>query len=248
MAGLQGSGKTTTAASWRSCCKEQKKKVLLVALRRLPPGRHRAVADAGGAAGGRFFPSALRAEARSRSRWPRVDYARTHYHDVLIVDTAGRLAIDEAMMQEIAALHAALKPVETLFVVDAMQGQDAVNVAQGLHERAAAHRRDPDQAGRRCARRRGAVGAPGHRQADQVRRRGREARRASSRSTPSAWPRASSAWATCCRWSRRRSKSVDLERGAEARGEGEDAARASTSRISRQQIGSRCARWAAWPR
>ena len=53
-----------------------------------------------------------------------------HYHDVLIVDTAGRLAIDEAMMREIRELHAALKPIETLFVVDAMQGQDAVNVAQ----------------------------------------------------------------------------------------------------------------------
>lgn len=64
-----------------------------------------------------------------------VDYARTHYLDVLIVDTAGRLAIDEQMMQEIAALHAALKPVETLFIVDAMQGQDAVNVAKAFNER-----------------------------------------------------------------------------------------------------------------
>ncbi|HWA38471.1 MAG TPA: signal recognition particle protein, partial [Burkholderiales bacterium] len=64
-----------------------------------------------------------------------VDYARTHYLDVLIVDTAGRLAVDEAMMQEIAALHAAVKPVETLFVVDAMQGQDAVNVAKAFNER-----------------------------------------------------------------------------------------------------------------
>ncbi len=61
-----------------------------------------------------------------------LDYARKHYYDVMIVDTAGRLAIDEAMMQEIRALHAALKPVETLFVVDAMQGQDAVNVAKAF--------------------------------------------------------------------------------------------------------------------
>ena len=72
-------------------------------------------------------------------------------------------------MEEIRALHAALKPVETLFVVDAMQGQDAVNVAQGVRRGAAAHRRGPHQARRRCARRRGAVGAPRHRQADQVR-------------------------------------------------------------------------------
>jgi signal recognition particle subunit SRP54 len=61
-----------------------------------------------------------------------LDWARRHYHDVLIVDTAGRLAIDAAMMREIAALHAALRPVETLFVVDAMQGQDAVNTAKAF--------------------------------------------------------------------------------------------------------------------
>jgi signal recognition particle subunit SRP54 len=60
------------------------------------------------------------------------EFARTHYHDVLIVDTAGRLAIDEAMMREIRELHAALDPVETLFVVDSMQGQDAVNTARAF--------------------------------------------------------------------------------------------------------------------
>ena len=63
-----------------------------------------------------------------------LDWARKHYHDVLIVDTAGRLAIDEAMMREIAALHAAVKPIETLFIVDAMQGQDAVNTARAFRE------------------------------------------------------------------------------------------------------------------
>jgi signal recognition particle subunit SRP54 len=63
-----------------------------------------------------------------------LDWARRHYHDVLIVDTAGRLSIDEAMMREIAELHAAVKPVETLFIVDAMQGQDAVNTARAFRE------------------------------------------------------------------------------------------------------------------
>ena len=63
-----------------------------------------------------------------------LDFARKHYHDVLIVDTAGRLAIDEQMMNEIRELHAAVKPIETLFVVDAMQGQDAVNVAKAFSE------------------------------------------------------------------------------------------------------------------
>ena len=63
-----------------------------------------------------------------------LDWAKRHYHDVLIVDTAGRLAIDEAMMREIAELHAAVKPIETLFVVDAMQGQDAVNTARAFRD------------------------------------------------------------------------------------------------------------------
>jgi signal recognition particle subunit SRP54 len=63
-----------------------------------------------------------------------LDYAKKHYFDVLLVDTAGRLAIDEALMQEIKALHAAVKPVETLFVVDAMMGQDAVNTARAFKE------------------------------------------------------------------------------------------------------------------
>src|SRR5205085_396421 len=63
-----------------------------------------------------------------------LDYAKKHYHDVLIVDTAGRLAIDEAMMAEVKALHAAVRPIETLFVVDSMQGQDAVNVARAFNE------------------------------------------------------------------------------------------------------------------
>jgi signal recognition particle subunit SRP54 len=63
-----------------------------------------------------------------------LDWARRHYHDVLIVDTAGRLAIDEAMMREVAELNAAVKPIETLFVVDAMQGQDAVNTARAFRE------------------------------------------------------------------------------------------------------------------
>ena len=63
-----------------------------------------------------------------------LDHAKRHFRDVLIVDTAGRLAIDTAMMEEIKALHAALNQVETLFVVDAMQGQDAVNTAQAFNE------------------------------------------------------------------------------------------------------------------
>ena len=63
-----------------------------------------------------------------------LDYARKHYFDVLLVDTAGRLGIDEALMQEIQTLHSVLNPVETLFVVDAMQGQDAINTAKAFKD------------------------------------------------------------------------------------------------------------------
>ena len=85
-----------------------------------------------GQAGAAFIPATNQKPLDIARR--ALDYARTHYMDVLIVDTAGRLAIDEEMMREIAALHE-LKPVETLFIVDAMQGQDAVNVARAFNER-----------------------------------------------------------------------------------------------------------------
>jgi len=78
-----------------------------------------------------FFPSAV-GEKPVDIAVRALDYARRHYADVLIVDSAGRLAIDQEMMREIGELHAALKPIETLFVVDAMQGQDAVNTAKAF--------------------------------------------------------------------------------------------------------------------
>jgi signal recognition particle subunit SRP54 len=84
-------------------------------------------------AGGEFLPSAASEKPVDIARRA-IDAARTRYQDVLIVDTAGRLAIDEAMMREIAELHAVLTPIETLFVVDAMQGQDAVKVAKAFND------------------------------------------------------------------------------------------------------------------
>ena len=84
-----------------------------------------------GQVGADFFPSEANQNPVDIAR-NAVQWAKTHFHDVLIVDTAGRLAIDEAMMAEIKALHAALDPIETLFVTDAMQGQDAVNVAKAF--------------------------------------------------------------------------------------------------------------------
>jgi signal recognition particle subunit SRP54 len=134
MAGLQGSGKTTTAGKLARLLRGQKKKVLLVSCDVYRPAAIEQLATVAAQASAEVFPSAAGQAPQAIARRA-LEHARTHYFDVLIVDTAGRLAIDEAMMQEIALLHAEVKPVETLFVVDAMQGQDAVNVARAFGER-----------------------------------------------------------------------------------------------------------------
>jgi signal recognition particle subunit SRP54 len=107
--------------------------VLVVSADVYRPAAIEQLATLAGQVGVDFFPSAT-GEAPVAIATGAVDWARRHYHDVVIVDTAGRLAIDEAMMGEIAELHAAVKPVETLFVVDAMQGQDAVNTARAFRD------------------------------------------------------------------------------------------------------------------
>jgi signal recognition particle subunit SRP54 len=134
MAGLQGSGKTTTVGKLAKWLREnQKKKVLTVSCDVYRPAAIEQLRTVAGQAGADFFASSPDQKpveiAAAALQW-----ARTHFHDVLIVDTAGRLAIDEQMMTEIRELHASLRPVETLFVVDAMQGQDAVNVARAFGE------------------------------------------------------------------------------------------------------------------
>ena len=134
MAGLQGSGKTTTCGKLARLLAREKKKVALVSCDVYRPAAIEQLKTVSAQAGGQFVASAVGEKPSDIARRA-VEYARTHYMDVLIVDTAGRLAIDEAMMREIAELHAALKPVETLFIVDAMQGQDAVNVARAFNER-----------------------------------------------------------------------------------------------------------------
>jgi signal recognition particle subunit SRP54 len=133
LAGLQGAGKTTTAAKLAHVLRGQKKKVLLVSADVYRPAAIEQLAVLGKQVGADVFPSAI-GEAPEAIARGALDWAKRHYHDVLIVDTAGRLAIDEAMMEEIRVLHAAVKPVETLFVVDAMQGQDAVNTARAFRE------------------------------------------------------------------------------------------------------------------
>ena len=110
-----------------------KKKVLAVSTDVYRPAAIAQLQTVSGQAGMEFFPSDISQKPLEIAR-AALDYARRHYFDVLLVDTAGRLAIDEVMMDEIKALHAGIKPVETLFVVDAMLGQDAVNTARAFNE------------------------------------------------------------------------------------------------------------------
>ena len=129
MVGLQGAGKTTTAGKLAKLLHEQKKKVLLVSCDVYRPAAIEQLGTLAGQVGVDVFASASTQKPKDIAA-AALDYARKHYHDVLIVDTAGRLSIDDVMMREIRQLHDVLTPIETLFVVDAMQGQDAVNVAK----------------------------------------------------------------------------------------------------------------------
>jgi len=134
MAGLQGAGKTTTVGKLAKHLKEKKKKkVMVVSADVYRPAAIAQLETLAKQVGVLFFPSSAdqKPEAIVRAA---IDDARKSFVDVLLVDTAGRLAIDEAMMAEIQALHAAVKPVETLFVVDAMTGQDAANTAKAFAE------------------------------------------------------------------------------------------------------------------
>jgi len=134
LAGLQGSGKTTSAGKLARLIRNTtKKKVLMVSADVYRPAAIEQLATLGRSLEVEVFPSEASQKPVDIAR-AALDYAKRHFHDVLIVDTAGRLAIDQAMMDEVKALHAAVNPVETLFVVDSMQGQDAVNVARAFSE------------------------------------------------------------------------------------------------------------------
>jgi signal recognition particle subunit SRP54 len=134
MAGLQGAGKTTTSAKLAKYLREQmKKKVLLASCDVYRPAAMEQLRALAQQIDTDYFPAEAGQSPEQIALAAR-DYADKHFHDVLIIDTAGRLAIDEAMMAEIQRLHEVLKPIETLFVVDAMQGQDAVNTAKAFSE------------------------------------------------------------------------------------------------------------------
>jgi signal recognition particle subunit SRP54 len=132
MAGLQGSGKTTTTAKLaRYLMQKRRKKVLTVSGDVYRPAAIEQLQTVTKQVGADWFPSTPDQKPLEIAA-AAIKYAKHHYYDVLIVDTAGRLAIDETLMAEIQALHNALKPIETLFVVDAMQGQDAANTAKAF--------------------------------------------------------------------------------------------------------------------
>ncbi|TLX21464.1 signal recognition particle protein [Thermomonas fusca] len=134
MAGLQGAGKTTTVAKLAKHLKDKrKKKVMVVSADVYRPAAIEQLQTLAGQVGAVFFPSqaSQKPEAIVRAA---IDEARKTFADVLIVDTAGRTSIDDAMMAEIKALHAAVNPVETLFVVDSMTGQDAAVTAKHFGE------------------------------------------------------------------------------------------------------------------
>ncbi|MDO6426356.1 signal recognition particle protein [Thalassotalea sp. 1_MG-2023] len=134
MAGLQGAGKTTSVAKLSKYLKErEKKKVLVVSADVYRPAAIKQLETLAGEVGVEFFPSDIKQKPIDIAN-AAINHAKKHYFDVLIVDTAGRLHIDSDMMDEIKALHAAISPVETLFTVDAMTGQDAANTAKAFND------------------------------------------------------------------------------------------------------------------
>lgn len=133
MAGLQGSGKTTTSGKLAKLLKEQKKKVLLASADVYRPAAIEQLKTLAKQLEVDCFDSNATQKPADIAK-ATLDFAKRGYYDVVIFDTAGRLGIDEAMMAEIKALHALLNPIETLFVVDAMQGQDAINTAKAFGE------------------------------------------------------------------------------------------------------------------
>jgi len=134
MAGLQGSGKTTSVGKLARFLKErEKKKVMVVSCDVYRPAAIEQLKTLAAEVGAEFFPSSPDQKPQDIAR-AALAQAKKSFADVLIVDTAGRLHIDDAMMAEIKALHADIDPVETLFVVDAMTGQDAANTAKAFNE------------------------------------------------------------------------------------------------------------------
>lgn len=134
MAGLQGAGKTTSVGKLAALLKQREnKKVLVVSADVYRPAAIKQLETLAAEVGVEFFPSSIEQKPIDIAN-AAIDYARKQFFDVLLVDTAGRLHVDGEMMGEIQALHSAIKPIETLFVVDAMTGQDAANTAKAFND------------------------------------------------------------------------------------------------------------------
>ena len=134
LAGLQGAGKTTTAAKLaRRLIEKDRKKVMLVSVDVYRPAAILQLETLAGEVGAAWCPASTGEEPEDIVDRALVD-ARRRHQDVLIVDTAGRLHVDEEMMAEVARVHARAKPRETLFIVDSMAGQDAVNSARAFND------------------------------------------------------------------------------------------------------------------
>ena len=173
LAGLQGSGKTTAAAKLALLLRKEGHSPALVAADLARPAAVEQLQQLGRELQIPVFTAADPVQAPSRRASSR---RASQGKDVVILDTAGRLHVDEELMEELAAVRKAAKPTNVLLVLDAMTGQEAVSVAEAFHERVAFDGVDPDEARRRRARRRGALGQGRHRQADQARLGRREAR------------------------------------------------------------------------
>ncbi len=134
MAGLQGAGKTTSTGKLaRYLSEREKKSVLVVSADVYRPAAIKQLETVAGQVGAEFFPSSVDQKPIDIAN-AAIEQAKKSFKDVVIVDTAGRLAVDDEMMDEIKALHAAINPVETLFVVDSMTGQDAANTAKSFND------------------------------------------------------------------------------------------------------------------
>ncbi|MCP4270565.1 MAG: signal recognition particle protein [Gammaproteobacteria bacterium] len=134
MAGLQGAGKTTSVAKLARYLKErEKKKVMVTSADVYRPAAIKQLERLADEVSAEFYPSDPSQDPVTIAK-DAIDAARKQFADVVIIDTAGRLAIDQEMMGELSRIHQAVNPIETLFVVDAMTGQDAANTARAFHQ------------------------------------------------------------------------------------------------------------------
>ncbi len=193
MAGLQGSGKTTACAKLAQLLKNDGKRPVLVAADVYRPAAIDQLVMLAERVGVPVYAPGADVDPVDIAR-DGVAFAREK-GDVAIIDTAGRLHVDDELMEELVRIRKEVRPHNILLVIDAMTGQDAVNAAEQFNAACRHRRRGADQARRRRPRRRRSVGARRHRQAHQVRRAPARSSTTSTRFTPTAWPRASSAWA-----------------------------------------------------